>query len=129
MKRIRSWLFLINYYAHDFFTGMWCSSFLVIYLLHERYSSGYGGLLEPAVAIVSELKRLFFFIEVCALVLVIITGVIRSMDHSLGYRGIERQKEKRRFLIIKHLIMGCCFLLGTIMGWWWALSPDFQWQP
>ena len=127
-KRIRHWLFLVNYYAHDFFTGMWCSSFLVIYLLHKCYPTQYSHApCEPAV--VCGLKRLFFFIEAGALIFIIFTGMIRSMDDSLGYPDATAKDTKKHFMVVKHILMGCFFLICTMLGWWWALTPDFQWRP
>jgi hypothetical protein len=117
MSRVRTWFFLLNYYAHDFFTGVWGACFLVLAILHGRY--GGGGLAAGETALVAELYALFLGLQVAALALVAVTGAGRSFDPSLGYRG-DAAREKRYFLLVKHAVLGTFFVGGTIAGFWWS---------
>lgn len=116
-KKLRTWLFLLNYYAHDFFTGVWGASFLVMAILQGRVDSL---VTQEAAGLADDLLTLFFRLEVVSLVLISVTGMGRAFDPNLGYRGEGARREKRLFLMVKHVVMGFFFVSGTLLSYGWA---------
>lgn len=121
-KRLKTWLFLLNYYAHDFFTGVWGACFLVLAILRFRFG-GAGVSWPPEVAtVLGDMGALFFWLELAALGLLALTGMGRAFDPNLGYRAEDAQQEKRLFLVIKHIVIGVVFVGGTLASYFWAFS-------
>ncbi len=121
-KRLKTWLFLLNYYAHDFLTGVWGACFLVLTILRFRYGGPETSLPTEVAAVLGDMGSLFFWLELAALGLLAVTGMGRAFDPNLGYQAEGAQREKRLFLVIKHIVMGVVFVGGTLASYFWAFS-------
>ncbi len=106
---MRPILFLLNNFAHDLLTGLWFCSFLVLAVLHG----------EPEAPAVRRLAEIFFWLQQASLAGVAITGVLRYQDSKHGHsRGMTRQA-RTRVLVVKHVLLGGIFLLGTALALAW----------
>jgi hypothetical protein len=114
---MRSYFFLLNYYAHDFFSAMWLASFATISVIHVKSSQNAQSLAESA--LISDLLHLFLQIQLASLLLIMVTGYGRFLD-SRGKLQQEGERPRRDLLIIKHLLMGIVFLGGSYLGYRWA---------
>lgn len=111
---MKIWIYLINNFAHDLFTGLWFGSFIVVYVLHGKISQ------TEQPALLAELLKLFFQVGAGSLVLVVLTGIIR-FAYRRDWDRLEGMKEKKRSaLIIKHALLGSAFLLGSICAYQWV---------
>ncbi len=109
---MRPLIFLLNNFAHDLLTGLWLSSFLVLILLH--------GAEPPAqTPAVRQLGNLFFWLQQASLAGVAATGVLRYLDNKHGHSRQVTPQTRSRVLVIKHLVLGGIFLLGTALALSW----------
>ncbi len=114
---MRSWFFIINYFAHDFFSAFWLACFIVLIILHQSV-----GIPAPAAGDgmpASELFGLFFWLQTVSLGLIALTGYLRSKD--TGGRAAQDPDKARRFLIVKHAVLGSFFLAATALSVVWYM--------
>jgi len=113
------YIYIINDFAHDLFTGLWLSSLAAIYLIHLKAGGAGGGEQQ----LVSELSGDFLWMQNIALGLIILTGLGRYLHQKEGGTDnhISHHQARRRVLIIKHIVMGILFTLGTALGLAWQL--------
>lgn len=119
---MKSWLYLINNFAHDLFTGIWCGSFLGLSLCHSRIT----GLRQPPaelVAFANDLQTLFFRLGVLSLALVMLTGLIRFLYRRDWDKMENPGQLKKPILIVKHAVLGSAFLIGSVYSVLWTFSP------
>jgi putative copper export protein len=112
-NKIISLLNIINDFAHDLFTGLWISSFLVIFILNKKVSVAVTS--EAFDSLFSVMKT-FFWLGIISLLLIIATGIIRLCHYGKSERT-ELKAIKRQALIVKHIILAFLFLLGTYFSY------------
>ncbi len=106
---MKTWLIIINNFVHDLFTGLWCSALLTIYLLERKAP-------QASAETMKDLMKFFFVLGIVSLLVVVITGVFRS----IYYRDGENETAatiKKRALIVKHVFLGALFLAGTYLAY------------
>jgi len=108
-------LFLLNNFAHDFFTGLWLCAFLVLAII-ERHNTG-----APAAAesVLQPLENLFFWLQHASLLLIGLTGFLRYLDTKHGYSAAASDGVRKRVLVIKHVLLGVLFIGGTMTAILW----------
>ena len=104
---------IINNFAHDLFTGMWTSTVLVIYLLHERAKEQ-----TQIAAELQDIITLFFWIGIFSTAVVFLTGGIRYRYYRPDGAGSEQVKKS--LLIFKHALFIVIFSAGTFLAYRWA---------
>ena len=110
-------LIIINDFAHDLFTGFWVSSLLVIFLLNNRMAS--FPLISEAYSLIHSMMKMFFWLGVISILLIIATGIIRLRNYRKTSRK-EIETVKTRALIVKHLILTVVFLAGTYFAYYFV---------
>jgi putative copper export protein len=108
-------LIIINNFIHDLFTGFWISTIIVIHLLKKKVPLIHG---IPSDAF-RDVIKVFFWLGLFSLIIIIVTGIFRT----LNYRYISSQIPediKRKILIIKHILLGIIFLVGTYLAYSYA---------
>jgi NhaP-type Na+/H+ and K+/H+ antiporter len=105
--------FIINNFTHDLFTGLWTSAILVIYLLSRKANAQalLAAELYPVI-------KLFFWLVIFSLAMVIGTGLIRFIYYRPVADGSERIKKS--LLIYKHFLLGTVFIGGTFLAYRWT---------
>ena len=111
-------LIIVNNFVHDFFTGLWASTLLVIYLLHRKMHSLTGSL-DPTV--LREVMRIFFWLGIASVVLILLTGSFRLLYYRTESIGGDREI-KKNLLIIKHVLFTFIFIGGTYLAYLYAFS-------
>jgi len=116
---MRPWLYLINNFAHDLFTGIWFGSFVGLYTV--RVGTGQSGQLPTAAAaIVADLAHRFFWLGAVSLALVMCTGCIRFL-YRRQWDALEAPNSfKISILIVKHALLGTAFLAGSVCAFFWT---------
>ncbi|MFH1020804.1 MAG: hypothetical protein V1782_09400 [Pseudomonadota bacterium] len=119
ITEMRHWLYLINNFAHDLFTGIWFGSFVGIYT--ARTSTGQFWQLPAAAAtVVNGLVHRFFWLGAASLALVMFTGCIRFL-YRRQWDALEAPNGlKRPILIVKHALLGTAFLAGSVHAFLWT---------
>ncbi len=115
---MRSWFFIINYFAHDFFSAFWLACFIVLIIL--RQSAGLPGPVPADSALAHELFQLFFWLQMISLGLIAVTGYLRSKD--TGGRAAQDPAKAKQFLIVKHAVLGTFFLAATGISVVWYMG-------
>ncbi len=108
---MRSWqqyLQVLNNFCHDLFTGVWGATWLLLYLMAKEAP-------PAAVGYWSDTLRRFFRLGPLSLVIVLVTGVLRTVWYQP-----RQNRVKDRLLIIKHLLLGLVFLVGSLSQYWLA---------
>jgi hypothetical protein len=111
-------LIVVNNFIHDFFTGLWASTLLVIYLLHRKIHS-LAGMFDPAV--LREVMRFFFWLGVASIVFILLTGGFRLLYYRTESIGGDREI-KKNLLIIKHVLLVFVFIGGTYLAYLYTFS-------
>ena len=114
---MKTWLIIINNFLHDLFTGFWISTVLVIYLLKKEVPAVHG---LPAKAFEGVMK-VFFGLGIFSLLVIIITGILRSVSYNLIGSDFVRTAKKKA-LIVKHILLGLVFLGGTFLAYNYAFK-------
>ncbi len=115
---MKQWLFMINYFAHDFFSGFWLACFIVLAIVYQQ--SGLPGEAVADGGLVTRLLIMFFWLQSISLGLIAVTGYLRSLD--AGDRAHLDARKTKQFLIIKHAVLGVFFIGGTVLGYQWAMG-------
>jgi len=94
-------------FVHDFASGCWAATvFAVAYLDGREVDTG-------AAALLGELERSFFWIGIACIVVVFATGAGRTFTYVDQHYGPEAERQRRRLLIIKHVVLVVVFGAGT----------------
>jgi putative copper export protein len=110
-------LLIINNFIHDLFTGLWISTVLVMYLLRKKVSLVNG---IPAEAF-KDVMKVFFLLGIFCLLIIIITGIIRTINFKFENSGTS-EIIRKKILVIKHIILGIVFLGGTYVAYGYAFN-------
>ena len=115
IKLMKKYLYLINDFAHDLFTGLWICSLLTLYLIQSK-AENYA---MPGVSdFIGELLFVFFWLQTWSMALIIITGFGRYF-HVKSMPTKDDQPIRKKLLIIKHIILGVLFVGGSVLGYMW----------
>ncbi|MEW6053355.1 MAG: hypothetical protein AB1552_06135 [Nitrospirota bacterium] len=113
---MKYWLIIINSFLHDLVTGFWASTLIVIYLLRNKVPLVHR---IPAETL-GEITKVFFWLGVFSLIIIIITGFFRTWYYRNMYdTGLESVRKK--ILVLKHILLGIIFTAGT----YWAYSNAY----
>ena len=116
---MKSWIYLINNFAHDLFTGIWFGSFIGLYTCHAKTN----GLTQPSPAITTfatELQSHFFILGATSLLLVMLTGLVRFLYRRDWDKMEDPGKLKKPILIVKHAFLGTAFIVGSVYAIIWT---------
>lgn len=103
---------VINNFIHDLFTGLWVSSLLTILLLERKWNLRAEA---QAASLLQEIKTFFFWLGLGSLAVIAVSGALRLLYHQT-----EKDKVgvfKNRALVVKHIVFGVCFPLGTYIAY------------
>ena len=110
---MKTWLIIINNFLHDLFTGLWISTILVIYLLSRKASLAQG---TDLAASLQEVMKVFFWLGICCIVIIVITGIFRFYEYRAKNSGTS-ESAKKKILILKHILLAVIFLVGTYLAY------------
>jgi uncharacterized membrane protein len=113
---VRRILTVVIGFAHDFAAGIWAATVLAVWWIHR------APVLAAAAPVLSGLMRQFFWIGCGAVVVVMATGAGRTFTYVDGVYGEDAERARRRALVVKHVVLGTVFGLGT----WWMGSLAFR---
>ena len=111
---MKSALTVIIGFVHDFASGCWAATVFAVAFLDAG---------EPApetAALLGELERSFFWIGIASIVAVFATGAGRTFTYVDQHYGPEAERQRRRLLIIKHVVLVVVFGAGT--AWQYAMA-------
>ena len=103
---------IFNGFLHDFAAGIWLATIVTIAVLHKAH------LKEPAVVgTLNHLERMFFWWSVGAAVLIMATGAGRTFTYVDNWYGEDAEQQRRRALIVKHVVLLSAYALGYFWVW------------
>ncbi|OGR03734.1 MAG: hypothetical protein A2511_04735 [Deltaproteobacteria bacterium RIFOXYD12_FULL_50_9] len=111
---MKAWLYHLNNFAHDLFTGIWCGCFVNLVALRSWSDSGL--MTGPA----HDLARLMFGMGAGALAAVLTTGIFRYIYRFEWQQTEQLALAKKPVLIVKHIILGLLFLVGSLLAVFWV---------
>ena len=118
---MKTWLYIINNFTHDLFTGIWFGSFIGLYTVHVKVLQA-PQMADTAAGLIVDLEQVFFRLGALALLGVMLTGVVRFIYRRQWDRMEENlSQSKRPILIVKHAVLGAAFLVGSFLACKWAL--------
>jgi len=104
---MNKWFKVINAYIHDFASALWLATVLVVFLA-SRYIPPSG-----AEDFFFQFKKEFLFIGIGSLVVILVTGIIRTLTYKSGAYGEESEDTRKKILIIKHMLGLIVYGTGT----------------
>jgi len=111
---VKKTLTVIIGFVHDFASGCWAATVFAVAFLDAR---------EPApetATLLGELERSFFWIGIASILVVFATGAGRTFTYVDQHYGPEAERQRRRLLIIKHVVLVVVFGAGT--AWQYAMA-------
>ena len=110
---MKNWLYVINNFAHDFFTGLWFGAVSLMFVVDLQYGRKllYN---QVTIDLLHDLTRLLLTISVISLFFVLLSGLLRFLYRHEWDLVEKTAKNKKQMLIIKHIILGTIFLAGSI---------------
>ena len=109
-------LTVVNGFVHDFAAGCWAATVLAVWWLEQAVRSA-----PEAAAVLTGLQEQFFWIGLGCTALVFATGAGRGFSYVDNFYGEETEAQRRRMLILKHILLLRVFGLGT----WWQYRLAF----
>lgn len=105
-------LIVLNGFIHDFAAGIWLATIVTIAVLHDAHlnNAGVNGVLN-------HLERIFFWGSVVAAVIIMATGAGRTFTYVDNWYGEDAEKQRRKALIIKHIVLFFAYALGYFWVW------------
>lgn len=103
---------IFNGFIHDFAAGIWLATIVTIAVLHNAHQKN-----AAVVSILNHLERLFFWGSVVAAVLIMATGAGRTFTYVDNWYGEDAERQRRKALIIKHLVLFTAYALGYFWVW------------
>ena len=95
-------------FVHDFASGGWAATVFAVAYIDARESD------QGATAVLGELERSFFWIGIACIAVVFATGAGRTFTYVDQHYGPEAERQRRRLLIIKHVVLVVVFGAGTV---------------
>lgn len=103
---------IVNGFIHDFAAGIWLATIVTIALLHNAHREN-----AAVVGVLNHLERLFFWGSVVAAVIIMATGAGRTFTYVDNWYGKDAERERRRALVLKHVILFSAYALGYFWVW------------
>ena len=104
-------------FIHDFAAGCWAATVLTVYWL-DRTSAK-----NPALQLtLSDLERDLFYIGIACVLIVLIAGAGRTFTYVDNVYGKDSERQRRKMLMIKHIILIAVFGLGI----YWQYTMVFN---
>lgn len=94
-------------FVHDFASGCWAATVFAVAYIDSREVE------EGAAALLGGLERSFFWIGIACIVVVFATGAGRTFTYVDHHYGPDAEGQRRRLLIIKHVLLIVVFGAGT----------------
>ncbi len=101
-------------FVHDFASGCWAATVFAVAFLDSRKVD------IATTALLGELERSFFWIGIACIVVVFATGAGRTFTYVDQHYGPEAERQRRRLLIIKHVVLVLVFGAGP--AWQYAMT-------
>jgi uncharacterized membrane protein len=103
---------IFNGFIHDFAAGIWLATIVSISVLHNAH------LKDSAVTnTLNHLERMFFWWSVAAAVVIMATGAGRTFTYVDNWYGEDAERERRKALIVKHIVLFSAYALGYLWVW------------
>ncbi len=109
MKKI---MIVLNGFLHDFAAGIWLASIVAISTLHTAHLKD-----TTVVVPLNHLEVLFFWWSVAAALLIMATGAGRTFTYVDNWYGEDAERQRRRALIVKHVVLFSAYALGYLWVW------------
>jgi hypothetical protein len=113
---MKKWLYVINNFSHDFFTGLWFGSVALMFMVHHKF----GQLLQnnqDTGGILHDSLQMLFGIGGFSLLFVLFTGVMRFLYRHEWDTMENAVESKKKILVIKHIVLGTTFMAGSIYAY------------
>lgn len=105
-------LVVVNGFVHDFAAGIWLAAIVTIAWLHDAH------LLEPSTThVLNFIERRLFWASVAAALLIMATGAGRTFTYVDNWYGEDAEGQRRKALIIKHVVLFSAYGLGYFWVW------------
>lgn len=111
-QKKKSVLVIINNFIHDTATGLWIGSFLLSFEINRRWSSN--------LELVPEIQKFLLKIWLLALLVIILTGIVRRKTYTAYLYGVEIEAKRKVAIIVKHIFFVFITLAGTWFLYQWA---------
>jgi uncharacterized membrane protein len=98
---------VINAYVHDFASALWLVTVLVIYWTN-RFNPPAG-----SEDFFLGFKKEFFYIGVASLIVIVLTGIGRTLLYESGEYGEDSEQKRKKILIVKHILGIIIYGAGT----------------
>jgi len=109
---LKKTLIVLNGFIHDFAAGIWLATIVTIAVLHSAH------LRDPdVVSVLNHLEHLFFWGSVVAAVIIMATGAGRTFTYVDNWYGENAERERRKALIVKHVVLFSAYALGYLWVW------------
>lgn len=112
MINIKKVAIIINGFVHDFASGYWVSCMVTIAILNQ-FQTKY---LEISSQL-NILERFFFWNSIGAILIIFITGGMRTFTYVDNFYGKETEGMRRRMLVIKHILLFLIFGAGSFLAY------------
>ncbi|HIJ96091.1 MAG TPA: hypothetical protein HPP94_10245 [Desulfuromonadales bacterium] len=103
---------VVNGFVHDFAAGIWLAIIVTISVLHTAHLKD-----ASVTSILNQLERTFFWWSVVAAVLIMATGAGRTFTYVDNWYGEDAERQRRKALIVKHVILFSAYALGYLWIW------------
>ncbi|MDP2279203.1 MAG: hypothetical protein Q8K51_13365 [Nitrospirota bacterium] len=107
-EKKKSILAVLNNFLHDIATGLWLASFFLGFEINRRW----GGH-NLSFNLITEIQKILFTIWLIALLIIILTGIVRRKTYTTYLYGVEIETRRKTVLIIKHILFGFLSLGGV----------------
>jgi len=105
-------LIVVNGFIHDFAAGIWLACIVTIAWLHGAHIA------QPVtMSVLNLLERRMFWASVAAAILIMATGAGRTFTYVDNWYGEDAESERRRALIIKHIVLFAAYGIGYLWVW------------
>ncbi len=104
-------------FLHDFAAGIWLATVLTVYWLDR--ASGKNPALQSTL---SDLERDLFYIGIACVLIVLTGGAGRTFTYVDNVYGKDYERQRRKMLVIKHIILITVFGLGI----YWQYTMVFN---
>ncbi|MDD2899697.1 MAG: hypothetical protein PHI31_13410 [Desulfuromonadaceae bacterium] len=109
---IKKSLIVLNGFVHDFAAGIWLATIVTISVLHDAHVKD-----AVVVSTLNHLERMFFWGSVCAAIIIMATGAGRTFTYVDNWYGEDAERQRRKALIIKHVVLFSAYALGYFWVW------------
>lgn len=101
-------LSVLNNFLHDIATGLWLTSFFLSFEINRRWAGH-----DADLTLITEIQKFLFTVWLIALLIIILTGIVRRKTYTNYLYGIEIEARRKVLLIIKHALFGLLALGGV----------------